>query len=156
MNTQIKIVSACVLLLMAGCTGSSHYPMVVADADHQITLGQGSGPETPYEIAANSGIRLDISHIQFTTGGSTVTPNAVYIFNGSRKLYHLAKPISGNVVILDASTLDAVDAPGFPAGPSFEGFQPGHRLMLHVGRENPDNLGYTNMTADWVSLILVK
>ncbi len=159
-NMKTKIIRfafACILpFAFVGCSGSSHYPIVVADAPHQITLGKGPGPETPYEINATSGIQLDISQVQFTVNGATVKPDTVYIFNGSRKLYHLPQPISGNVVILDASTLEAVNAPGFQAGPPFEGFQSGHRLMLHVGRENTANPVYEHMTNDWVALILVK
>jgi hypothetical protein len=158
-NMKIQTVSitfACILSLTAGCTGSSRYPLVVADSDHRITLGKGPGPETPYEIDAASGIQLDISQIQFTIGGATVKPDTVYIFNGSKKLYHLAKAISGNAVVLDASTLNAINGPAFQAGPPFEGFQPGHRLMLHLGRENSGNPGYETMTAEWVALIMVK
>jgi hypothetical protein len=157
MKTQtISMTFACILSLVAGCTGSSQYPLVVADADHRITLGHGPGREEPYEINPASGIQVDISQIQFTIDGATVKPDTVYLFNGANKLYHLAQPISGNVVRLDASTLNAVPAPNGVTGPPFEGFQSGQHLMLHVGRENPGDPSYEHMTAEWVALIMVK
>ena len=146
----IRFTWACALAIaFAGCSNSSHNTVLVADADHRIILGQRQEPKY-YEIDVVSGIQVDTSQIQFTTGGATVKPDTVYIFNGAKKLYHLAPPISGNVVLLDASTLNAV------TGPPFEGFQSGYHLMLHVGRENPRNPGYEYMTADWAALILVK
>jgi hypothetical protein len=157
MKTIIRFAFACILpFAFAGCSKSSHDTVVVADAAHRITLGHGPGREEPYEIDPASGIQVDISQIQFTIDGATVKPDTVYIFNGSRKLYHLAQPISGNVVVLDASTLNAIKAPTFDVGPAFEGFQSGHKLMLHVGRENASNPGYETMTAEWVALIMVK
>ena len=147
---NILFAGACGLLFaFAGCSNPSN-TVLVCDPDHQITLGQGHGPELPYEILPGSGIKLDVSKIQFTIGGAIVKPDTVYIFNGAEKLYHLAQPISGDFVVLDASTLNAL------TGPPFEGFQSGHHLLLHVGRENAANPGYERMTAEWVALIVVK
>jgi hypothetical protein len=147
----ISFAWACVLLLaFVGCSNSSHNPVVIADADHRITLGSGTGAELPYEIDSATGIQLDISKVQFTANGATVQPDTVYLFDGAQNLFHLAKPINGNVILLDASSLKAV------TGAPFEGFRPGHHLMLHVGRENPANPGYEHMTDDWAALIIVK
>jgi hypothetical protein len=160
MNSRI-VRLAWVLVLsfaFAGCSDSSNsssHTVLVADADHQIVVGQPQEPKY-YEIDPASGVQVDISQIQFTIGGASVKPDTVYIFNGSKKLYHLAQPISGNVVVLDASTLNAVKGPLFEAGPAFKGFQSGHHLMLHVGRENPGNPNYETMSAEWVAMIMVK
>ena len=137
-------------LAFAGCSGSSHNPVVVADTDHRITLGSGPGPELPYEIGSATGIRLDISQVQLTVNGATVKPDTVYLFDGAQNLYHLTQPINDNVVILDASSLNAV------TGEPFGGFRSGHHLLVHVGREDSANPGYEHMTAEWVALIVVK
>jgi hypothetical protein len=144
----IRFAWACVLSsAFVGCSNSTPKTVVVADADHQILPGSGR-PQTPYEIPAASGIQLDIGQLQ----GATVKPDTVQFFDGMKHLYRLAQPINGNVILLDASTLNAT------IGPAFEGFKSGHHYVLHVGRAKPGNHppGDDDMTDDWVALIIVK
>lgn len=147
----IRLAFACVLpFTLIGCSNSFHNPVLVADADHRITLGRSPGPELPYEIISASGIQLDISQVQFTANGASVGPDTVYLFDGAPNLYHLTSPLDGKVVFLDASSLNTV------TGKPFGGFRTGHHLVLHVGRENPANPGYGHMKDDWAALIVVK
>src|SRR5258708_1852471 len=116
MKTKIKRTTfVCIVSLVAGCTGSTHYPVVTVDAEHHIVVG--SGKDTPpYEIAPAAGIQLDIGHFQFTRGGVTVTPDTVQVGSHSQR-YRLAQPIASSALVLDASTL--TNASGAKAFPGF-------------------------------------
>jgi len=148
----IRFAAACVLALaLVGCSGSSHYTVVAADAEHQILLGNGKNPP-PYEIIPSAGIRLDIGHFEFTEKGATVTPDMVQVTRHARNdRYRLAQPLAGNVILLDLTTLTNV-----ADGSSFPGFASGDQVMVNVGRVKPTALTPDNMTYDWTGLILVK
>jgi hypothetical protein len=150
----IHITLACFLsLAFAGCSGSSNYPVVVADEEHLINLG--SQKDTPaYEIEPAGGVRLDIGQFKFIVGGATVTPDTVQVWDVAPTRYrlHLAQPITNNVIVLDANTLSNVVS----GGPAFQGFRPGHRLMVNVGRLSPLDVEPDHMTYDWEGLIIVN
>jgi hypothetical protein len=142
---------ACLMALaFSGCSNSSGNNVVVVDGDHKILLHGGNGAQLPYEIRASSAIQLDISHYQFMAeDGSSVKPDTVKLYDTAKRVYRLY-PISGALMTLDAGTLNTVQ------GPAFEGFKPGHHLVLHVGRDNSGKPGAADMIDDWVALIIVK
>lgn len=137
-------------LAFSGCSNSSGNNVVVVDGDHKILLHGGNGPQLPYEIRPASGIQVDISHYQFVAeDGASVKPDTVKLYDTAKHVYRL-HPISGDVMTLDASTLNTLQ------GPDFEGFKPGHHLVLHVGRDNTGKPGAGDMIDDWVALIVVR
>jgi DNA-binding beta-propeller fold protein YncE len=141
------------LLVLCGCsqqasstdTDSSHYAVLVADGEHQIS--PSSQKRTPYEIDTASGIRLDVGHFQFTEGGAAVTPDTVQLWNDSVSvgIYRLMQPVVTNVFVLDAHTLKTIH------GSDFTGFRSGQHFLIGVGRATPDNL-----VVVWSGMIAVK
>jgi len=139
------------LVWAAGCGGSTHYPAVVADPAHSIEPGSHKDTAA-YGIHSAPGIQLDIGQFQFVSGGTAVRPDTIQVWDVAPTRCRLSQPITGNVISLDATTLTNVAA----GGPPFQGFRPGHRIMINVGRTQFNAYDPHYMTYDWTGLVIVK
>ena len=142
---SLLVLCSCSKETLSTDTDSTHYAVLVVDAEHQIL--PSSQKRTPYEITAASGIRLDVGHFQFTEGGAPVTPDTVQLWNDSVNIgiYRLTQPVVTNSFVLDAHTLKAIH------GSDFTGFRSGQHFLVGAGRATPDNI-----VVLWSGVITVK